>query len=461
MAGEWMKPTLILSLYGFFKEMKPSESFLTPYLNSTFKNIPKKTISDEIYPISTYSYLVFLFLVLMTTDFLRYKPLVIIESLAYLATRVILVWGQGVLIMQIMQMTYGLASATEVAYYSYIYALVDREHYQKVSSYTRLAVLAGKGVGDLSGQLLLSTNTVNLLQLNYVSLASVAVSVIAACFLPKVTGSVFGTMKEEKGFERFDNEERIDDEDQTDQITSSKNIVPQTCSVRLQQYFKNIWHTFKSCYSDKKLLQWSCFWAIAMCGGLQVEDYVMNLWSALQGDEIKKAYNGAVFAAGTITSAVCVFLFSIAKVDWNSVSEVVIGCLSIVQSTMVFNMAWTSDVTIAYVMYVIFRASYAFSLTVASFQIANRLTMDGFGLVFGWNTLVAVCLQSILTLIVVDKNGLDLPESKQFVIYGCYFVLVALIFFLLPLWHVLQKSFAWMKSRSGRQKNDTSKNSTI
>ena len=39
--------------------------------------------------------------------------------------------------------------------------------------------------------------------------------------------------------------------------------------------------------------------------------------------------------------------------------------------------------------------------------------MDGFGLVFGWNTLVAVCLQSILTLIVVDKNGLDLPESKQ------------------------------------------------
>ena len=48
-----------------------------------------------------------------------------------------------------------------------------------------------------------------------------------------------------------------------------------------------------------------------------------------------------------------------------------------------------------------------------SFQVASRLSVDGYGLVFGWNTFVAVCLQSILTLIVVDKNGFDLPEDKQ------------------------------------------------
>ena len=48
-----------------------------------------------------------------------------------------------------------------------------------------------------------------------------------------------------------------------------------------------------------------------------------------------------------------------------------------------------------------------------SYQIAVGLKTDGFGLVFGWNTFMAVSLQSILTLVVVDKNGLDLVESKQ------------------------------------------------
>lgn len=47
--------------------------------------------------------------------------------------------------MQWMQVTYGLATATEVAYYSYIYAVVDVQHFQKVTSYTRAVTLFGKG----------------------------------------------------------------------------------------------------------------------------------------------------------------------------------------------------------------------------------------------------------------------------------------------------------------------------
>ena len=89
-----MLPTFILCTYGFLKEMKPSEPFLTPYLNSSFKHIDQKALSDEVYPIATYANFVFLFLVFLATDVLRYKPLIVLESLAYLATRAILVWGE-------------------------------------------------------------------------------------------------------------------------------------------------------------------------------------------------------------------------------------------------------------------------------------------------------------------------------------------------------------------------------
>jgi len=363
----WLKPTMLLCSYGFFKDMKPSEAFLTPYLNSTYKNISHRVLSDEIYPVSTYSYFAFLFVVLMTTDFLRYKPLVVLESTAYLATRVILIWGQGIPIMQAMQVTYGLATATEIAYYSYIYGMVEKEHFQKVTSYTRLSVLLGKGIGDLTGQILLSTNTANLLQLNYVSLGSVTLAVVVSLFLPKVPGSVFsdrlGT------FERFTDDgsntdadsSKAPDEEEEEEISNRCD----KCCVQMANYFRKILISFKTTYSDKNLLKWSLWWALSMCGGLQIEDYVMNLWSNLQGNNVHDDYNGAVFACGTLVSAICVFLFSFLNIRWSVLSEVIIGWLSIAEAVLVIVMSVTNNVYIAYGCYVIFRASFAFSLTVA------------------------------------------------------------------------------------------------
>ena len=48
-----------------------------------------------------------------------------------------------------------------------------------------------------------------------------------------------------------------------------------------------------------------------------------------------------------------------------------------------------------------------------SYQIALHVAVNGYGLVFGWNTFLALCLQSLLTLIVVDKRGLHLDDRPQ------------------------------------------------
>ena len=66
---------------------------------------------------------------------------------------------------------YGLFRATEVAYYSYIYAKVDKEHYQKVTSHTRGAILAGRSISGVASQVLVSTKVLDYEQLNYISLA--------------------------------------------------------------------------------------------------------------------------------------------------------------------------------------------------------------------------------------------------------------------------------------------------
>lgn len=355
----WISPTVILCTYGFFKDMKPSEPFLTPYLNSTYKNLDHKDIEDQIYPISTYAYLASLFLVFLLTDFLRYKPLIILESLAYLATRVILVWGNGIFIMQIMQLTYGIASAAEIAYYSYIYTVVDEEYYQRVTSYTRAATLIGRGFSDVLGQILISTDTTNLLVLNYISFGSVCIAVIVCMFLPKVQKSIF--LFTEESYIQFEKTDSYENENET-VFETTYSI--KKCCTQWKITLKKMFIAFKSSYSNKELLMWSLAWALTLCGGLQVEDYVMNLWSTIN-DGNQEDYNGAVFACGTLLSAVAVFLFSLVKPEWNLIAFALIGLIALLDTVLLFLMAVTKKVLIAYICYVVFRSSYAFTLTVA------------------------------------------------------------------------------------------------
>ena len=95
-----------------------------------------------------------------------------------------------------MQFTYGIATSTEVAYYTYIYAKVPKTHYQKVTSFTRVAILLGRFVSGASSQLLVSGSIIGLpsldyRQLNYISLGSVSLATIVSFLLPKVNRTLY------------------------------------------------------------------------------------------------------------------------------------------------------------------------------------------------------------------------------------------------------------------------------
>ena len=66
-------------------------------------------------------------------------------------------------------MFYGSFLATEVAYYTYIYAKVDKEKYQQVTGHTRAAVLSGKFMSGVLAQILFSTHLMDFYELNYIS----------------------------------------------------------------------------------------------------------------------------------------------------------------------------------------------------------------------------------------------------------------------------------------------------
>ena len=386
MAEAWVLPTTAICLYGFFKDMKPSEPFLTPYLNSSYKNISLDDLNGHVYPVWTYGYLVFLFAVFLLTDFLRYKPLIIIESLSYLVTRILLIWGEGVAVMQVMQMTYGLATATEIAYYSYIYAMVDEEHFQRVSSYTRAVLLFSRSFSGILGQVLISTGVTNYLVLNYISFGAVLVAVFVSLFLPKVPGNVFLPVEKSGSYKEFDaptgtpGSTQVSPANSHTELTRENTVKHQTCFSRWKSVVKLMYHSFKCSYKNKKLLMWSLWWAFAMCGCLQVENYVMNLWAEILEGEAKDVYNGGVFATGTLLSAVVAFLFSKVHADWGVIAEMLIGVISLVDGVVLFIMSSTHSVWLAYITYVVFRVTYTFVITVARYVQGNYHYLEFFKL---------------------------------------------------------------------------------
>ncbi|XP_025742601.1 thiamine transporter 2 isoform X1 [Callorhinus ursinus] len=441
----WIYPTVILCLFGFFSMMRPSEPFLIPYLSGPDKNLTNSEITNEILPIWTYSYLVLLLPVFILTDYVRYKPVIILQGISFIITWLLLVFGQGVKAMQVLEFFYGMVSATEVAYYAYIYSVVSPEHYQKVSSYCRSITLVAYTAASVLAQLLVSLASLSYFYLNVISLVSVSVAFLLSLFLPMPKKSMFFHAKPGKEVRKPPNKNAASDapykvntagggEKPTSEIaTISGNLDggpssgPMPRNVALSvfvQWFQDL----KECYSSKRLFYWSLWWAFSTAGFNQVLNYVQILWDYKAPSQSSTIYNGAVEAIATFGGAMAAFAVGYVKVNWDLLGELALAIFSIVSAGSLFLMNYTTDIWACYAGYLIFKSSYMLLITIAVFQIAVNLNVERYALVFGMNTFMALVIQTIMTVIVVDQKGLNLPISIQFLVYGSYFAVIAAIF---------------------------------
>lgn len=100
-------------------------------------------VTNYLFPIWTYSYLALLCPVFLLTDFLRYKPLIVLQGAALVTNYCLLSFTDSLAAMTALQVNYAVVTSTEVAYFSSIYSLVPPEHYQRATGYLRAAMLTG------------------------------------------------------------------------------------------------------------------------------------------------------------------------------------------------------------------------------------------------------------------------------------------------------------------------------
>ena len=131
------------------------------------------------------------------TYYVHYKP-VILQGISFIICWLLLLFGQGVRTMQVLEFLYGMVTATEVAYYAYIYSVVSLEHYQKVSGYCKSVTLVAYTAASVLAQLLVFLASLSYFYLNIISLASVSVAFLFSLFLPMPKKSMFFHAKSSK-----------------------------------------------------------------------------------------------------------------------------------------------------------------------------------------------------------------------------------------------------------------------
>ncbi|XP_077783294.1 thiamine transporter 1 isoform X3 [Podarcis muralis] len=374
-----------------------------------------------------------------------------------------LLYAEGLLAIQFLEFFYGLVTATEIAYYSYIYSVVDLTLYQKVTSYCRSATLVGFTVGSVSGQILVSVFDWPLFNLNVISLTAVSVAFAMAWFLPMPQKSLFfhhrqsstqvsketkvvdPALKRVPGWEDVESEIPLNRDDEHPAVQQEER-------VDIVKVIKELWQDFLRCYSSRPLLCWSVWWALSTCGYFQVINYAQGLWEKVLPSQTSQIYNGGVEAVSTLLGAVAVFVVGHIKTSWATWGEIALAMFSLCIAAAVYIMDSVHNIWVCYASYIVFRIVYMLLITIATFQIATNLSVERYALVFGVNTFIALALQTLLTLIVVDAKGLGLDIFTQFMIYAGYFAAIAVVFLISGTCSIIRKS--WKKERRNEATTD-------
>lgn len=243
-------------------------------------------------------------------------------------------WTTSKLSLQLLEIPYGTYIATEVAYFTYIYAKVDRKHYLQVSSHTRAAIFSSRFIAASLGQILVYFKIMDYAQLNYISFGTQICATIWAIFLPSVKTSLY--------FHRDDG-------------INNKNSA-----------YKLLWLHFKMAYSNPEVVKWSIWYSIGVCGYVQIVTYCQVLWDFIDRSE-EVIWNGAVEATLTLLGTVAALGAGLLTQErlkekgriWT------LALLTILSGFAILLAGLTHTRLISYLGYLIFGVIYSFLITIA------------------------------------------------------------------------------------------------
>lgn len=358
----------------------------------------------------SYSYMAVLVPIFLLTDYLRYKPVLVLQGLSYVSVWLLLLLGTSVLHMQLLEFFYSITMASRIAYSSYIFSLVRPARYQRMAGYSRAAVLLGVFSSSVLGQLLVSAGGLSFTALNRISLGFLLFSLGLALFLKRPKRSLF--------FNRSEPAPRGASPSEADRMR------PGAAAPARGKRAWRAWRNWRAWVLVRMLRElgtnlrvpqlrlWTVWWVFNSTGYYLITYYVHILWTVVHPVTSSSAvYNGGADATSTLLSrpvapplpcpwprplswprpargparplqpcagedapvtgpvspgAIAAFAAGFVDIRWALWAKLVIAVVTAAQAGLVFLLYSTRNIWLCYLAFVLFRSFYQFLVPIAT-----------------------------------------------------------------------------------------------
>ncbi|KAF0714224.1 Aste57867_3939 [Aphanomyces stellatus] len=378
-----------LCLYGFFIELKPSEAYLNAFL-TTDKGFTNQETNDLIYPWFSYGQLLMLVAMPLVVERFQYRTVLLIESIGFLFTRILLLSGSSLFLMQAMQVTYAVGTVSKVVYLCMIYREIKQEEYHQATAVIWTASLGGQFAAGLLGQVLVSYQA-TLWLLNYISLANVCVALCIAVSVPEHAADLVPP-----AHTMLVDVDPLSTYDTT--RTSSENLRHDIETRRRRRQLlvarRRTWH-----WTNFLAVSWIAF----KCCESLMANYIQNRWSTFPDTADSNGLATALYtASGALASGgiSCLVTRTTAKwLQWYLFG----GGVTLLVLAYMQTIATSLDVS--YVSYVLYGAVYYAIITTVSAELAMQCTTNQYAKMFSIVALGAACLETALTFLLQGTHA--------------------------------------------------------
>ncbi|XP_025195930.1 thiamine transporter 2-like [Melanaphis sacchari] len=440
----WKKISFLVGVFAFAREFRPIEPFYAAYMTSPYINCTVEQVPTELYSVGSYSMFVLIIIIFLVTDYVKYKPVLIVDGIGGVFHYTAIANSPSKLRIQFGQAFYGFFFSAEVALFGYLYAMVEeKEFYQKITGHARAATLTGKFFSSCLSQILAITyGTPPYNALVYMSIFGMSFTTVWAIFLPKVKYSLYFPNKKKvdetsmgQSTVTVYNPQKYKDSQLSIEAASNEEKIKNYENNEVEEEYsvvKELYKDFKQSYSDPYVCKLCFWWAVAMGGYLQVYAYINVLYTyVLEENEDTEftLYNGAAESLNTLIGALSAFTISKVKWNWYSVGDIFFAIGSIIAAIVLLCCVYCRNLWYIYAFYIIYGMMYQTMLTIAESEVAKRLNKKCYGLIFGFNTFIAVCINTIIIYGVIQGHFIKINIAQQFLIYTVLYVVLAIFFF--------------------------------
>eukprot|EP00055_Hartaetosiga_balthica_P006508 m.20467 g.20467 ORF g.20467 m.20467 type:complete len:501 (-) comp5253_c0_seq1:242-1744(-) len=405
----WVTVVLVCSV-AFFINCQPSEPFLSKYLQED-KNITETQLDELVWPIDTYATLGVILPIAFLSEQVGYGGVVLVSLLCREATRVILIYSQGVTWMAITQGTYAIATVGNSVLLSYAYKQLPASWYMVASLLFYASYYLGNVIGSATGQLLVEHASFPLHRLFYLSWGFTSTGLIFFLFS---LSRWYGIGRKRKLLSREDESEGnivLEDEDESEMAimkekqngVASKGKHKGFVTELLKMTWKERVAQLTGLYAPRQVVLWSLWWVFSYGANIIFGNYFQTFIYNEYDGENKKIQFGWI-ECGIEVASVFGNVVQLGKASSYAslpFTPLIMSLLLLVPAILIQFRFGGADGTIAPAVTILcaIKCVYSGSMSLATASIGKAIVGGRFVLVFLLNSFVSLALVSIVSAV--------------------------------------------------------------